>query len=54
MGLKSLETIYFIMVSAHFNYLKIMDYESFRRCEKSDSSSKRKKIFENYEKSAFD
>lgn len=43
MGLKSLETIYFIMVSAHFNYLKIMDYESFRRCEKSDSSSKRKK-----------
>ena len=42
MGLKSLETIYYIMVSAHFNYLKIMDYESFRGCKKSDSSSKRK------------
>lgn len=43
MGLKSLETIYFIRVSAHFNHLKRMDYESLRRCEKSDSSSKQKK-----------
>jgi len=43
LGLKPLETIYFIRVSAHFYHLKIMDYEGFRGCEKSDSSSKRKK-----------
>jgi len=29
LGLKSLETIYFIMVSAFFNHLKILDYERF-------------------------
>lgn len=28
MGLKPLETIYFIMVSAHFDNLKIMDYDA--------------------------
>lgn len=43
LGLKPLETIYFIRVSAFFNHLKIMDYNRFDDEKKSDSSSKRKK-----------
>jgi hypothetical protein len=53
LGLKSLETIYFIRVSAHFVNLKIMDYDRFDDV-KNQIHLHCEKIFENYEKSAFD